>query len=155
MTPLLPERPTTARMFTQLLSATRRGARLARLLSVGELHRWGVAPSVTDRAGQVIAEMASNAVLHGRVRGRDFRIALVLDASELLIEVSDARGERQPVVRSAPCDEHGRGMLLVDALSDDWGASQRPPGGKTVWARLQLPNPPGPSPTRTNIARPG
>ena len=61
--------------FAVQLSATRRGARLARLLTERELDDWGV-PS--GEAVQVVAELAANAVLHGRVPGRDFRLALRL-----------------------------------------------------------------------------
>jgi serine/threonine-protein kinase RsbW len=35
--------------------------------------------------------------------------------------------------------EHGRGLLLVDALSDNWGWQLPEPGiGKVVWAELRL-----------------
>jgi hypothetical protein len=33
--------------------------------------------------------------------------------------------------------EHGRGVLLVDALATRWGVDQRA-GGKTVWFELDL-----------------
>ncbi|MDT0616829.1 ATP-binding protein, partial [Streptomyces sp. DSM 40712] len=39
----------TVRTFAQLLSSTRRGARLARLLAVGQLMSWEVSPGVTER----------------------------------------------------------------------------------------------------------
>lgn len=56
--------------FTQLLSSTRRGARLARLLAVTELRSRGASQDLTERAELVVAELAANAVLHGRVPGR-------------------------------------------------------------------------------------
>ncbi|MBB1256777.1 ATP-binding protein, partial [Streptomyces sp. OF3] len=59
--------------FSVLLSPTRRAARLARLLASAQLTSWGL-PSAT--AAQVVAELAANAVLHGCVRGRDFRLTL-------------------------------------------------------------------------------
>ncbi|MCP9985997.1 ATP-binding protein [Streptomyces sudanensis] len=87
-----PEPP--AGTFTQLLSSTRRGARLARLLAVRELHSWGAPDDLTDRAELVVAELVANAVLHGRVPGRGFRLALAFDPSApcLRVEVTDARG---------------------------------------------------------------
>ncbi|MEU0222423.1 ATP-binding protein, partial [Streptomyces sp. NPDC006265] len=36
----------------------------------------------------------------------------------------------------ASLDEHGRGLCIVDALSEEWGWAPTPPVGKTVWARL-------------------
>lgn len=69
------------RTFTQLLSSTRRGARLARLLTVTELRLWGAPQDLTERAESVVAELAANAVLHGRLPGRCFRLTLVLTPS--------------------------------------------------------------------------
>lgn len=83
--------PATVRHFTQLLSSTRRGARLARLLATGALQTWDVPPAVAERAEHIVAELAANAVFHGRVRGRDFRLGLTLDpaAGTLRAEVTD------------------------------------------------------------------
>lgn len=131
-TQLLP----TVRTFSQLISSTRSGARLARLLTLTELHFWGVPQDITERAEQVVAELAANAVLHGRLRGRDFRLGLALDttAGVLRIEVTDARGDRPPAVAAGGESDGGRGLPLVAALSDCWGVVPYPPGGKTVWA---------------------
>ncbi|EGX60465.1 regulatory protein [Streptomyces zinciresistens K42] len=126
--------------FAQLLSSTRRGARLARLLAAAQLRAWDLSPDVTGRAKQIVAELAANSALHGRVQGRDFRLALTLDTTTglLRIAVTDAKGGRLPVVPtgSATYDETGRGLLLVGALADRWGTEPRPPGGKTVWAEV-------------------
>jgi anti-sigma regulatory factor (Ser/Thr protein kinase) len=79
--------------FTQRLSSTPRGARLARRLTVHQLHEWGVpygsAPS--DAAAAIVAELAANAVTHGRVPGRDFELHLALLPDTLRIEVCDTR----------------------------------------------------------------
>ncbi|MFD5424003.1 ATP-binding protein [Streptomyces sp. NPDC127084] len=128
--------------FTQRLSSTRRGARLARHLAVHRCHTWGIPYSseLSDNAALIVAELAANAVTHGRVAGRDFELRLLLGSGTLRIEVADARGERAPVaaVPSAADSETGRGLLLVDALASDWGTTQRVVG-KTVWAELPLP----------------
>ncbi|MGW6487382.1 ATP-binding protein [Streptomyces sp. NPDC055056] len=132
--------------FAQQLSSTRRGARLARLLAVERLIAWEMSPGIIERAEHVVAELASNAALHGRVQGRDFLLALTLDntAGTLRIAVSDTRGEWRPAIppERAVDAESGRGLLLVQALSDRWGTKSRPPSGKTVWALLVQP-PPG------------
>lgn len=131
--------PDTTRTFSQLLSSTRRGARLARLLAVEQLRAWEVSPGVVDRAEQIVAELAANAALHGRVQGRSFRLDLTLrtPAGPLRIAVSDARGDRGPVPAAPDGPEEaesGRGLLLVAALADRWGTEPYPPTGKTVWA---------------------
>jgi anti-sigma regulatory factor (Ser/Thr protein kinase) len=149
MTTTMPQPAATVRTFTQLLSSTRRGARLARLLASGQLHAWEVSPTVTERAEQVVAELAANAALHGRVQARDFRVTLALDTTSgvLRIAVTDARGDRplptdvppdphQPHALDAPILESGRGLVLVSALADRWGTEPYQPAGKTVWAEL-------------------
>ncbi|MFC5805336.1 ATP-binding protein [Streptomyces formicae] len=128
--------------FTQRLSATRRGARLARHLSVHRLDAWGIPydSELSDTAALIVAELTSNAVTHGRIPGRDFELRLLLSAPTLRIEVSDTRGERVPTapVTPPPADaETGRGLLLVVALATAWGVTDRVVG-KTVWAELTL-----------------
>ena len=88
-----PQLAATVRTFAQRVSSTRRGARLARLLTTDQLRTWRLSPAVTERAEQIVAELAANAALHGRVQGRDFQLALVLDPANgtLRIAVSDAR----------------------------------------------------------------
>ncbi|MFI8851219.1 ATP-binding protein [Streptomyces sp. 891-h] len=132
------------RTFTQLLSSTRRGARLARLLGVAELRRWGVPQNITERAEIVVAELAANAALHGRVPGRSFRLTLAFDpsAARLRVEVTDARGELwphlpPPETESGALRTCGHGLSLVAALADHWDTVPYPPSGKTVRAVLQ------------------
>ncbi|MEU6928458.1 ATP-binding protein [Streptomyces sp. NPDC046374] len=118
--------------FTQRLSSTLRGARLARLLAVQQLRDWGM--TATDAAELVVAELASNAVRHGRVPGRDFELRLSLAGDHVRIEVSDTRAEREPAPDPSP-DEGGYGLLLVGALATAWGVKTRSVG-KTVWATV-------------------
>ncbi|WP_317446369.1 ATP-binding protein [Streptomyces collinus] len=140
-----PHASTAVRTFAQQLSSTRRGARLARLLTAAELRAWQVSPSVVERAEQIVAELAANAALHGRVQGRDFRLALRLDptAGLLRIAVTDARGGHVPAAATGfgtgPDSETGRGLLIVTALADRWASEPYPPGDKTVWAEIDTP----------------
>lgn len=134
-----PQSAVTATEFVQRFSSTRRGARLARWLAVQQLDAWGIpyGSPRSDAAALVVAEFAANAVTHGHVPGRDFELRLTL--GELLrIEVSDARGEKEPV-GSGPLAEDaecGRGLLLVAAVAVAWGVKARPGVGKVVWAEL-------------------
>ncbi|MEU0834501.1 ATP-binding protein [Streptomyces sp. NPDC005969] len=130
--------PTAAPTFAQRFSSTRRGARLARLLAAHQLIEWGHphGTRVSDSVTLVVAELAANAVLHGRVPGRDFALLLACDDEQgvIRIEVSDTH-PAQPV-RTVPAadDDHGRGLVLVDTLAARWGVCDRIGPGKTVWA---------------------
>ncbi|WP_234481722.1 MULTISPECIES: ATP-binding protein [unclassified Streptomyces] len=127
------------RNFSVRLSPTPRGARLARLLTVEQLRSWGVP---VDPAGQIVAELAANAVTHGRVAGRDFRLTLYVIARTLRIEVTDTAGDRPPRPLRPGLDaesESGRGLLLVEALADRWGWGPELRPRKTVWAEVVLP----------------
>ncbi|MGW2180093.1 ATP-binding protein [Streptomyces sp. NPDC001732] len=131
------ERSAPTRQFTVLLSPTRRGVRLARLLATAHLGDWGLP---VESAAHIVAELATNAAVHGRVPGRDFRLDLAVHRDELLrIEVTDTRGEQLPVASSPAADaESGRGLLIVEALADRWGTVLGPVPRKTVWAELDL-----------------
>ncbi|MFF9149570.1 ATP-binding protein [Streptomyces sp. NPDC014861] len=124
--------------FDIQLSSTPRGARLARLLAVEWLRpRQDVPYDVTEAAAQIIAELTANAVTHGRVAGRDFRLALAALPGLLRIEVSDTRGSDLPELPEAHA---GRGLLLVEKLADRWGVAPGPVPRKTVWAELDHPS---------------
>jgi anti-sigma regulatory factor (Ser/Thr protein kinase) len=132
--------------FGMRFSSTPRGARLARRLAGQRLDAWGI-PYDCDAHHTltlIVAELAANAVRHGRVPGRDFHLALALDPTTVRIEVTDTRTEGVPVaaVVATPTDlrDTGRGLLLVEHLADRWDWHPRRDGpGKTVWAEYILP----------------
>ncbi|MER8264518.1 ATP-binding protein [Streptomyces griseus] len=130
------------RAFTVLLSPTRRGARLARLLTAAHLGAWGL-PAQAENAAHIVAELAANAMAHGRVKGRDFQLGLAVRNGTLRIEVTDTRGDSVPpgpgAVKPPEDDaETGRGLLIVEALADHWGIAPGPAPRKTVWAEIDL-----------------
>ncbi|MFD4015660.1 ATP-binding protein [Streptomyces sindenensis] len=121
---------------------TPRGARLARRTVVRQLGQWGFGP-MTDAScsvALVVAELAANAVCHGRLRGRNFHVRVDYEgpAARFRIEVSDALLGRTPEQATlAPEDEEsGRGLFLVECLATKWGWEPRNPIGKTVWAEV-------------------
>ncbi|MEU6664747.1 ATP-binding protein [Streptomyces sp. NPDC046727] len=132
--------PTTE--LAERLSPTPRGARLARRLTATHLATCGY-PHDSDlnhTAQLIVAELAANAVTHGRVPGRDFelRLSLLREKDTLRIEVSDTRGDRPLRFLDGRLeDEHGRGLVVVQVLATLWGVSERDVG-KTVWVELAL-----------------
>lgn len=132
--------------FRIQLSSTRRGARLARILAAQQLTEWwGVAhdSEPVRTVALVTAELASNAIAHGRRPGRDFRLTLYLLHRAVRIEVTDTRPDRlppQPPPDPVPADaESGRGLLLIGACASRWGCTVRDGVTKTVWAEVALP----------------
>ncbi|WP_374114635.1 ATP-binding protein [Streptomyces cellostaticus] len=143
--------------FEMRFTSTPRGARLARRLAAVRLDGWGI-PYGTDAHDAVVlivAELTANAVRHGHVPGRDFRLRLHVPPHDraVRVEVTDARGERPPrrptaVGIAADAEEEaGRGLLLVSRLAARWDWHPRPDGpGKTVWAEYAFPSSPRQSP---------
>ncbi|MES4905668.1 MULTISPECIES: ATP-binding protein [unclassified Streptomyces] len=98
---------------------------------------WGH-PALADDAALIVSELAANAVLHGGIPGRNFRVQLTLTKTLLRIAVSDAKGERLPRPRHPTADDKfGRGLLIVRALATRWGVRERTVG-KEVWVELDL-----------------
>ncbi|WP_432484946.1 ATP-binding protein [Kineococcus esterisolvens] len=85
--------------------------------------------AVLEQALLLLSELAVNAVRHGAPPVRavvDCRVRV------LHLSVSDGSRERPQHRRSPVQAESGRGVDLVDALSEAWGV-QLVPSGKTVW----------------------
>ncbi len=103
------------------------------------LAEWGL-NSLEDTATLVLSELLTNAVRHARVSpGREVETRWAPASGGLRIEVHDASSD-QPERRPAPPDAcDGRGLTLVSALADAWGASRRNGPGKVVWAHLTPP----------------
>ncbi|MFJ4618336.1 ATP-binding protein [Streptomyces sp. NPDC088812] len=131
--------------FRAQLSSTRRGARLARLLVERQFEEWGLPRTdpVARAVAAITAELAANAVTHGRTPGRDFEVCLSLSPARARVEVGDTRPDRLPPVpdgtapaASPPPDTatNGRGLLLVDAFATRWGCETGDGFTKTVWA---------------------
>lgn len=127
-----------------LFSSTPRGARLARRLTGQWLDTWGLpyGSSAHDAVTLIVAELAANATQHGRVRGRDFRLALrTVGRATVRVEVTDACAERLPVALTPGSDSTtGRGLVLVNALATRWDCRPRAGApGKTVRAEYDVP----------------
>ncbi|WP_345619527.1 ATP-binding protein [Streptomyces ziwulingensis] len=125
--------------------STSRGAQLARRHAVRWMEARGhpQASDVSCSVALVVAELAANAVRHGRVPGRECGLRLTLDqaAGLVRIEVDDAAAaKRLPMAAPSayPEGDSGRGLLLVDVMATHWGSKPRQPLGKTVWAELCL-----------------
>ena len=118
----------------------------ARLHARHVLWEWGLA-GLADSTELLVSEMITNGVQASRAMTQAaVRLWLVSDRARVVILAWDA--SPQPPVPADPRadSENGRGLLLVDAISERWGwylPDQQPgtdiPGqrGKVVWAIVQ------------------
>lgn len=87
--------------------------------------------------GLVLTELVNNAVQHARTpRDRLIFLRFEMEPGLLRIEVHDACGELPAVRWAGADDESGRGLRLVEHLSQAWGLSPRAGVGKAVWALI-------------------
>ncbi|MEU1006030.1 ATP-binding protein [Streptomyces tibetensis] len=142
-----PSVPKTLPQFSGALSASatlrvecsREGFARVRSFTRDTLHGWSLDHRCDD-AALVITELAANAATHAAPRTPgvpEIRLGFLLDPGHLLVTVSDL-DDHPPVFAptGVALEEHGRGLCIVDALSEEWGWSPGTPAGKTVWARL-------------------
>jgi anti-sigma regulatory factor (Ser/Thr protein kinase) len=104
--------------------------------SVGAARRFAtealtdVCSDVRDSVELMVSELATNCVRHA---GTAFDMTVVHAHGEIRIEVTD-RGGGTPAMRSVgPDDQTGRGLQIVNMLSDTWGVEHRREAGNTVW----------------------
>ncbi|MGW0708186.1 ATP-binding protein [Streptomyces sp. NPDC002643] len=78
-----------------------------------------------------VSELVTNAIRYGE--GRPVGLRVVPSAGELRIEVTDGSPTRASPRTAGADDESGRGLLLVSAISKEWGVSD---DGTTTWCSL-------------------
>ncbi|MDH2425230.1 ATP-binding protein [Sphaerisporangium sp. TRM90804] len=115
------------------------------------LAEWGLR-ELTDDMLLVVTELLANALLHG---GPPIHLVLGVDGDTLTGSVTD-RGPGWPRLRAAGTElEHGRGLRIVEALTDRWGVAPVPPGeGKRIWFAYALNREPAQCPAPVSGPRP-
>lgn len=141
-------RDSSSRTAVLHLAGSRKGFAEARDFTHRTLDAWSL-DHCTDDALTVVTELAANAVLHALTDLPDSqpcpagaRLRLSLRRHHLVCAVTDP-SDVPPVYAHAeePLLEHGRGLHIVEALSEHWGWTRRSPVGKTVWAMLPTRSP--------------
>jgi anti-sigma regulatory factor (Ser/Thr protein kinase) len=121
------------------LSASSDAPKLARHFVLEHLPP-GSSRHLRDGAALVVTELVSNAVLHG---GEQVQLRLVQRGHVVRIAVSDSLPVADfPFTDRLLSDEHGRGLMVVRALSVRFGTLPTPSGGKVVWSVLDDEPPP-------------
>ena len=149
MTPMAPTRPDhptrpamSARKCRIPLMADHAAAAAARSVVEDAIRTWRV-PVDADTAILLTSELVTNAVTHGTPTAGTFvLLTIACDAAGLRVDVHDGSGNL-PVLDADPLGEGpaeaetGRGLLLVTALSAEWGF-YRTPAGKAVYFTLEF-----------------
>jgi anti-sigma regulatory factor (Ser/Thr protein kinase) len=113
----------------------------ARLHARQVLWEWGLA-RLSENTELLVTELMTNAIAASRSAAQTFpvRLWLLADRTRVLTLVWDA-SPRPPVPAALSHDaENGRGLLLVQAISQRWDwYLPKQAGGKIVWALLENP----------------
>jgi anti-sigma regulatory factor (Ser/Thr protein kinase) len=125
-------RPTVQRERRISLTAGPAAAATARRQVRAAIYNWNV-PVDPPTAELLTSELVTNAIRHEN--GETIRLVMTCACGKFRADVHDtSRALPMPVDRPADA-ETGRGLVLVDSLSTDWGW-YRTPGGKAVYFML-------------------
>ena len=104
----------------------------ARRFVAAALRRWGCPDDFIELVLLLTSELVTNAYRHA---GTETRVSVRLDDDCTRVEVRDV-GRGEPELRPLDTDRvDGRGLQIVDALSDRWGYHSNA-GGTAVWFEL-------------------
>jgi anti-sigma regulatory factor (Ser/Thr protein kinase) len=104
----------------------------ARRFVAAALRRWECADDFVDLALLLTSELVTNAYRHA---GTGTRVTVGVDDDRVRVEVRDV-GSGKPELRPHDTSRvDGRGLQIVDALSDRWGYESND-GGTSVWFEL-------------------
>ena len=120
------------------LGLNAQSGRTARRFTRSTLREWGLG-TLADDAEAIVGEFVANAVSHAAraaLPGQALGLRLLRRTGEVMCAVLDPC-DSAPVLKVPDRDEEaGRGLQMVDALSDVWGWSPVTGRGKAVWAIL-------------------
>jgi anti-sigma regulatory factor (Ser/Thr protein kinase) len=120
--------------YSETMPRVPESAAKARRLVTSSLRVWHL-EGAEDAAWLVVSELVTNTVVHARLDCVRVTVSRI-DEHMVRITVVD-RSHAMPQVRDAGlCEESGRGLALIDALSADWGVDPLP-WGKRVWADVK------------------
>ncbi|MFF5444902.1 ATP-binding protein [Streptomyces sp. NPDC012888] len=117
--PSLPESAGTARRLTQYVV----------------VRMWGLSPQIAEHAVLLVSELVGNAVRH--TGARSFGLRLHRRRGWIRVDVRDPSRGLPCLMPVQEMDTTGRGLFLVDKLSDRWGADLLP-RGKVTWFEMRV-----------------
>ncbi len=105
-----------------------------------EMRAAGIYDHAVRDAALVVSELLSNAILHAYpLPGERLQVAWALNGASVEVAVSDGGSPTMPHAgHPAPSAMSGRGLSIVEHLSQTWGVRTEDVG-LTVWAVLAAP----------------
>lgn len=107
--------------------------RQMRRVTSAHLRLWDLT-ALRDTATLAVSELVTNALRHGQ--GKPVGLRVTSSDHELRIEVTDGSPTPARLREAGEAAENGRGLLLVSAVSKEWGVS---PDGTMTWCSLAIP----------------
>jgi anti-sigma regulatory factor (Ser/Thr protein kinase) len=104
------------------------------------LAEWGIRGDAADIVELVVSELITNALqatvcLELPVPAC-VRLHLAADRPYVLVEVADDAPAPPALQHPEAAAEHGRGLLIVEAICAEWGTYPVAGSGKVVWAKV-------------------
>jgi len=89
-----------------------------------------LSPEVRGVVALMVSELATNCVRHA---GTSFSVNVHRSDEVVRVEVTDSGSGCVELRAPRPEEPTGRGLLIVEELSDSWGVDYAEDAGKTVW----------------------
>lgn len=117
--PSLPESAATARRLAQIVV----------------LRQWGLGPKLAEETVLLVSELVGNAVWH--TGARTFGLRMLRTRGCVRVELRDPSRGLPCLMPVQELDVSGRGLFLVDELSERWGVDLEP-HGKSTWFEMRV-----------------
>jgi anti-sigma regulatory factor (Ser/Thr protein kinase) len=118
------------------LPPERSAASRARRFVREQCEQWDLPQASIEDIELLVSELVTNAVLHAR---SDARVTVDRVRDRVRVSVEDQSPVPPRLREYGPDAVTGRGVYLVDRLSDEWGVDAvKDEGGKRVWFELAV-----------------
>jgi anti-sigma regulatory factor (Ser/Thr protein kinase) len=131
--------PAGARAATHVVAAAPLEVHLARQFVRSTLTSWGIDGDTLDTGVLCASELVTNAIIHAEA-GCEIRVLLHDAVLTMTVRDAGTTVDAPNTSRRDPLAVRGRGLQLVEALSERWG-SELSARGLTVWASWEWRDP--------------
>ncbi len=112
---------------------------VARARHVAAVELGDLPDELVESVSLMVSELGTNAIKHAR---SGFTLEIERREDKVRVSVSDSGGGHPAIGSPGSKQASGRGLRIVEILSDDWGVVPASQGaGKTVWFTIAQPVP--------------